>query len=75
VDDFEQPDANNRHRTTTLVTRSIRIPTSPWCDSQRRTEGGETPRWQGATTENIGQYLREEQRSQPGCPARKSLYK
>ena len=34
--------------------------------------------WQGATTEDTGsyrEYLREEQRSQPGCPARKALYK
>jgi hypothetical protein len=37
----------------------------------RRTETGEAPRRQGATTENIGQYLREEQRSQrPGSPPR-----
>ena len=35
----------------------------------RRTETGEAPRQQGATTENIGQYLREEQRSQRGCIA------
>jgi hypothetical protein len=27
------------------------------------------------TTENTREYLREEQRSQPGCPARKPRYK
>ena len=37
----------------------------------RRTETGEAPRWQGATTENTGQYLRAEQRSQHGCIARR----
>jgi hypothetical protein len=37
---------------------------SPWWKSRRRTEGVEAPRWQGATTENTGLYLREEQRSQ-----------
>src|SRR6266508_5982969 len=42
---------------------------SPWRKSRRRTEAGEAPRWQGATTENIGQYLREKQRSQRGCIA------
>ena len=36
----------------------------------RCTETGEAPRGQGATTENIGPYLKEEQRRQPGCPAR-----
>ena len=29
------------------------------------------PGWQGATTENTRRYLREEQRRQAGCPARK----
>jgi hypothetical protein len=29
--------------------------------------GAEAPGWQGATTEEYRQYLREEQRSQPGC--------
>jgi hypothetical protein len=33
------------------------------------TEGGEAPRWQGATTENTELYLREEQRRQRGCIA------
>jgi hypothetical protein len=36
---------------------------------QRRTETGEAPAWQGATSENIGQYLSEEQRREPGCTA------
>ena len=37
----------------------------------RCTETGEAPRGQGATTENIGPYLREEQRSPaPGPPTR-----
>ena len=36
---------------------------------RRRIEGGDAPGWQGVTTENIGQYLREEQRSQAGCSA------
>ena len=31
------------------------------------------PGWQGATTENTRTYLREEQRRQTGCPARKPL--
>ena len=53
---------------------------------RRRTEAGEAPRWQDATTENrgprrawfarsggnIGQYLREEQRSQHRGPQRGS---
>ena len=38
----------------------------------RRTETGEAPRWQGATTENIGQYLKEEQRRQRRGPQRGS---
>jgi hypothetical protein len=38
-------------------------PSSPWWKSRRRTEGAEAPRWQGAMTENIGQYARKEQRS------------
>jgi len=33
------------------------------------TEGGEAPRGQGATTENIGPYLKKEQRSLRGCIA------
>ena len=40
----------------------------------RRTETGEASRRQGATTENTGsnrEYLREEQRSQRGCIARR----
>jgi len=32
-------------------------------------EGGDAPGWQGATTENTGAYLREEQRRQTGCSA------
>jgi hypothetical protein len=37
----------------------------------RRTENGDAPGWQGATTENTGQYSREEQRrSTPGSPTR-----
>ena len=35
----------------------------------RRTEAGEAPGAQGATTENIRLYLREEQRCAPGCIA------
>ena len=38
-------------------------------ERRRRTEGGEAPGWQGATTENTGVYLREELRSQRGCIA------
>ena len=40
----------------------------------RRTETGEAPRRQGATTENTGsdrEYLREEQRGRRGCIARR----
>src|SRR6059036_2520118 len=37
----------------------------------RRIETGEAPRGQGATTENTGQYLSEEQRSPRGCIARR----
>jgi hypothetical protein len=37
----------------------------------RRTETGEAPRGQGATTKNTGQYLREEQRRPRGCIARR----
>jgi hypothetical protein len=36
---------------------------------QRCTEGGDAPGWQGATSENTGEYLNEEQRSQTGCSA------
>ena len=36
---------------------------------QRCTEADEAPRGQGATTENAGQYLKEEQRSPRGCLA------
>jgi hypothetical protein len=36
---------------------------------RRRTERGEAPHRQGATTENIGQYLKEEQRRRRGCIA------
>ena len=42
---------------------------SPWWKSRRSTETGEAPRSQGATTENIQQYLMEEQRSERGCIA------
>jgi len=35
----------------------------------RCTESGDAPGWQGATTENTGEYLRKEQRSQAGCSA------
>ena len=38
---------------------------------RRRTETGEAPRSPGATTENTGQYLREEQRRERGCIARR----
>ena len=38
---------------------------------QRRTEAGDAPAAQGATTENIGEYFREEQRSEVGCSARR----
>ena len=34
--------------------------------TRRRTESGEAPGWQGATTEHIRAYVSEEQRSQPG---------
>ena len=37
----------------------------------RGTETGEAPRGQGATTENTGEYLREEQRSPRGSIARR----
>lgn len=33
------------------------------------TEGGEAPRWRGATTENTGLYVRKEQRRHRGCIA------
>ena len=36
---------------------------------QRRTETGDAPGWQGATKENPGTYVTEEQRSQAGCSA------
>ena len=36
---------------------------------RRCTESGDAPGWQGATTENTGEYLREEQRRQAGCSA------
>jgi hypothetical protein len=36
---------------------------------QRRTEGGEAPHGQGATGENTGEYLNEEQRGLRGCIA------
>jgi hypothetical protein len=39
----------------------------PVVKGRRRTEGAEAPRRQGATTENTGLYLREEQRSRRGC--------
>ena len=46
--------------------------TRPVVKVWRRTETGEAPRWQGATTtENTGsyrEYLREEQRRQPEAP-------
>jgi hypothetical protein len=44
----------------------------PVVQVNRRTETGEAPAWQGATTENTAsnrEYLREEQRSQTGCSA------
>jgi hypothetical protein len=44
-------------------------PSSPWWKSRRSAETGEAPRSQGATTENIEQYLMEEQRSERGCIA------
>ena len=44
-------------------------PSSPWCRSRRSIETGEAPRGQGGTTENIGQYSTEEQRSHRGCIA------
>ena len=44
-------------RTSTLAARG---------GTRRRTESGEAPGWQGATTEHIRAYVSEEQRSQPG---------
>ena len=41
----------------------------PVAQAASSTEGGEAPGGQGATTENIGSYLREEQGRQPGCIA------
>ena len=39
----------------------------------RFTETGEAPWWQGAMTEKIGNFLKEEQRSQPGVSAARSV--
>jgi hypothetical protein len=48
-----------------------RIPTpvdeQPVVKVPASTETDEAPRWQGATTENIGPYSKKEQRSQRGC--------
>jgi hypothetical protein len=38
-------------------------------EARRSTETGEAPRSQGVTTENVEQYLMEEQRSERGCIA------
>ena len=46
-------------------------PEQPVVKVWRRTETGEAPRGQGATTENTGLYLKEEQRSPRGCIARR----
>ena len=35
----------------------------------RGTETGDAPGWQGARSENTGQYLNDEQRRQAGCSA------
>jgi hypothetical protein len=42
---------------------------SPWLKSGVSTEAGEAPAGQGATTENIGNIRREEQRRPAGCIA------
>ncbi len=46
---------------SSLLTAAVKV----WC----RTETGEAPGRQGATTENTGLYLKEEHRSRPGCIA------
>jgi hypothetical protein len=44
------------------------VPHLVWClRNSLCTEGADAPGWQGATTEDIGPYLREEQRRRPGC--------
>ena len=52
----------------------IRLPWQSVVQIWRRTETGEAPRGQGATTENTAcnrLYLREEQRRPRGCIARR----
>ena len=44
-------------------------PKQPVVKVPASTETDEAPRWQGATTENIGPYLKKEQRRQRGCIA------
>src|SRR5712691_11609289 len=58
--------SGRRGRLATPAALSVETGWQSVVQLHRRTESGEAPRWQGATTENIGQYLREEQRSQPG---------
>jgi transcriptional regulator with XRE-family HTH domain len=46
---------------------TARSPEQPVAQVTASTETGDAPGSQGATTENIGQYLREEQRREAGC--------
>jgi hypothetical protein len=55
-------------RETSQLAQSAK--TRTYLMTPRSTEGGEAPDWQGATTENTGQYLREEQRRQARGPRR-----